>query len=459
MSDERQERCDGRPGGFIVVEVAGSTTIWRGASFALLLLSGIGCTSIDPGSNFVVPQEVFDANYYFCHVEPNFIVAKKCGPGEASDNGSCHYSSSVSGMALLPHPAIDCGGGDQPLDMTQTAGAAESDFEQVSLEMSHDYTIGAPLRAAEQRAQPPPRRLQPNRSRGEPAPEHMGVQVKSATGLVRAIFAVAAILGSTPARAAGDAGGAGAPTKIASIAPDEVEPEAFARVVVDAAELRTGPGVSYRVLYDAHRGETFALDGRPGAGFWLRVLLPDGRDRVRARRRGAAVRGEPGEEGAPSRPGLFAPPPLEGSRGGLALLGGVLSIPVAGGGVQRFGYIEARPSLVLHKTVSLEGFIGDGLTSDGAQLLYGGGVAIYLAPSWPVCPFVGLFAGGLSVLPASDSFVLKREDLYVARAGGGFLFALRNRILVRIEATNLSVFSADSYKNAQTYAGGLGVYF
>ncbi|MGH7434801.1 MAG: SH3 domain-containing protein [Polyangiaceae bacterium] len=55
------------------------------------------------------------------------------------------------------------------------------------------------------------------------------------------------------------------------------EPEAFARVVVDAAELRSGPGVSYRTIYSAHRGETFALDGRNGSGFWLRVLLPDGR--------------------------------------------------------------------------------------------------------------------------------------------------------------------------------------
>ena len=47
-------------------------------------------------------------------------------------------------------------------------------------------------------------------------------------------------------------------------AADQVEPEAFARVVVDSADLRTGPGVSYRVLYTSHRGETFALDGRPG---------------------------------------------------------------------------------------------------------------------------------------------------------------------------------------------------
>ena len=37
--------------------------------------------------------------------------------------------------------------------------------------------------------------------------------------------------------------------------------------------------------------------------------------------------------------------------------------------------------------------------------------------------------------------------------------ALRNRILVRLEVTNLSVFTPETYKNAQTYAGGLGVYF
>ena len=124
--------------------MAGSTTIWRGASLAVLPLCAIGCTSIDPGPNFVVPEEVFDADYYYCHVEPQFIFAKKCGPGQASDNGSCHFSSSVSGMRLLTHPPVDCGGGDHPLDMTQTAGAPEDDFQQVSLEMSRDY-MTAPL--------------------------------------------------------------------------------------------------------------------------------------------------------------------------------------------------------------------------------------------------------------------------------------------------------------------------
>ena len=95
---------------------------------------------------------------------------------------------------------------------------------------------------------------------------------------------------------------------------DEVEPDAFARVIVDSAELRTGPGVSYRVLYDAHRGETFALDGRPGSGFWLRVLLPDGRIAYALGDEVQPFAVTPGEEGAPSRPGLFAPPPLEGAR-------------------------------------------------------------------------------------------------------------------------------------------------
>jgi hypothetical protein len=240
---------------------------------------------------------------------------------------------------------------------------------------------------------------------------------------------------------------------------DGAQAEAFARVVVDLAEVRSGPGVTYRVIYVAHRGETFALDGRPGTGFWLRLTLPDGRSAYALGDEVQPFAVTPGEEGAPARPGFLAPPPLRGSQAGFAMLGGMLSIPVANGSVQRFGYLEARASVVLHETVSLEAFAGDGLTSDGTQFIYGGGVSIYLAPSWPVCPFVGLSAGGLSVFPSLDSFVLRREDLYLARAGGGILLALKGRILVRLEAGNLSVFNADSYKNAQLYEGGLGVYF
>jgi hypothetical protein len=235
--------------------------------------------------------------------------------------------------------------------------------------------------------------------------------------------------------------------------------QAFARVVVDSADLRTGAGVSFRIIYTAHRGETLALDGRPGPGFWLRVLLPDGRaayalgDEVQPF---AVIKGD---EGAPSRPGLFAPPPLEGARAGLTIVGGAISTPVEGQGVRQYGYLEARPQILVHKTISLDGFVGAALTEDGTQFLYGVGASVYFAPSWPVCPFLGIGGGRLSVIPTTDSFIKQEADYFVARAGGGLLLALRGRILMRFEVTNLTIFTADSYKNAQTFAGGFGVYF
>jgi hypothetical protein len=248
-------------------------------------------------------------------------------------------------------------------------------------------------------------------------------------------------------------------TARAALADESREPDAFARVVVDSAELRTGPGISYRVVSTAPRGETFPLEGRPGTGFWLKVLLPDGRIAYVLGDEVQTFSVKPGEEGAPSRPGFLAPPPLEGARGGMAIVAGVLDVPIADGSRRGFGFLELKPSLVVHKTVTLEGFGGIAVTADGSQVLYGGSVMINVAPDWPVCPFLGLGGGGLSVFPAADSFVLRREDMFVGRAGGGVLFALKNRILVRLEATNMTLFTAESFKNAQTYEGGLGVYF
>jgi hypothetical protein len=245
------------------------------------------------------------------------------------------------------------------------------------------------------------------------------------------------------------------------------EPEAFARVTVDAADIRTGPGVSFRVIYTAERGETLALDGRTGAGFWLRVILPDGRAGYALGDEVEPFAVNPKEPGAPSRPGIFAPPPLQGARAGLSIVGGLASLQsiVAANGTQRYGYLEFRPSIVLHRTISLDGFLGDALTGDGAELLYGAGASVYFAPSWPVCPFLSMGGGGLTIIPNSDTFIAQTRSYYVARAGGGLLLAFRGRILFRLEVTNLSVFVAGGfstpqpYQNAQTYAGGFGVYF
>ncbi|MBP9112006.1 MAG: SH3 domain-containing protein [Polyangiaceae bacterium] len=234
--------------------------------------------------------------------------------------------------------------------------------------------------------------------------------------------------------------------------------DSFARVIVDEVDLRIGPGVSFRSVARASRGDTFEIVERTNQGYWLRVRLPDGRSLYVL---GDAIEpflpNESTSEGKGA--GFFAPPPLAGANAGLSLVAGVLRAKTKAGGYEGFGYMEARPSWVLHKTVSLDAFIGDAMTSDGTQLIYGAGVTVYLFPHWVICPFVGIGGGGYSVFPSSDSFVLQRDDTFLARAGGGFLFALRNRILVRLEATNMTLFKSDSYVNAQTFAGGLGVYF
>ncbi len=237
------------------------------------------------------------------------------------------------------------------------------------------------------------------------------------------------------------------------------EPNTFARVIVDFVELRSGPGISYRVIERAPRGETLAIDGRQGSGFWLRVTLSDGRTAYALGDEVQTFDVKPGEVGEPKRPGLFAPLPLENALAGFAIVGGVLRIPIADGSAKTFGYLELRPSLVVHRTVTLDAFLADALTADGSQILYGAGATVHFAPSWPICPFLGIGGGGLAVRPNADSFVLAKQDLYVARAGGGVLMSLRGRILVRLEATNLSLVGPESVKNAQTYSGGFGAYF
>lgn len=246
---------------------------------------------------------------------------------------------------------------------------------------------------------------------------------------------------------------------IAASARAAEEPDAFARIVVDAAELRSGPGISYRVITTAPRGDTFAIDGRQGSGFWLRVILPDGRAAYVLGDEVQVFAVKPGEPDAPSRPGIFASPPLQNTRAGFAIVGGVLSIPIRDNTTRAFGYMEFRPSIVVHPTLTIDGFLGSALTADGAQVLYGGGATINFAPTWTICPFLGIGGGGIYVRPNADSFVLRSEDLYLARAGAGFLMALRGRILVRIEASNLALFDSEQLKNAQTYSGGFGVYF
>lgn len=235
----------------------------------------------------------------------------------------------------------------------------------------------------------------------------------------------------------------------AQAAEDAEKVDAFARVIVAETELRSGPGISHRVIHRAQRGDTLLIEGREGAGFWLQVALPDGRvgyvlgDTVEP----VAV-GED-EENAPAKPGFFAPPALQEARAGFALTGGVND---------RDGYVELKPALVLAPAIAIEPYIGLALHKEGRRIIYGAGGTLNLAPDWAIAPYVHIGAGGMHEDP-KDEFIKSARTTFHARAGGGVLISLRWRVLLRLEATNMVLFTADSYENVQTYLGGLGTYF
>jgi hypothetical protein len=114
---------------------------------AAALLAGVSCETVDPGPNFQLPTIQFNANYFYCVVEPEVIMGgitgTKCG-----DNGShgCHYSNKVPEMALTPLiTPVNCSAGI-PTDMTQVADGtpASSNLSAVSIQMNAVYTT-API--------------------------------------------------------------------------------------------------------------------------------------------------------------------------------------------------------------------------------------------------------------------------------------------------------------------------
>ena len=111
-----------------------------------------GCT-IDPGPNFVIPETVFNSDFFYCHVEPEYLFNSQtqCGAGQGSDNGNCHFNSSaVSGMALQQHTPIDCGGGDHPTSagLANINTQAQSNFSAASLEMNRNCAVYSSCQAA-----------------------------------------------------------------------------------------------------------------------------------------------------------------------------------------------------------------------------------------------------------------------------------------------------------------------
>lgn len=227
------------------------------------------------------------------------------------------------------------------------------------------------------------------------------------------------------------------------------ETDAFARVVVAETELRSGPGVSHRVVTRARRGETFLVEGRETKGYWLEVTLADGRTAYMLGDTVEILAIDEDAEGAPAKPSLFAPPALTEARAGYALMAGIYDGD---------GYAEIRPALVIAPAIAFEPYVGIALQTDSRRLLYGAAGTLNLAPDWAIAPFFQIGVGGVFEDP-KDEFLREERKWFHARAGGGLLVSFRFRMLARLEASNLALFTEDDYQNTQAYIAGLGTYF
>ncbi len=243
--------------------------------------------------------------------------------------------------------------------------------------------------------------------------------------------------------------------------------EAFARVVVEHAEVRSGPGAGYRTIETLERGQTVAVDRRGSDQFWLKLTLDDGRTGWVVGEEVEVFAVRSGDPDSPSRPGIFAPPPLVSAHAGLALFGGVLgrNLLVKGNpnGATSYdvgsGHFEIRPSWVLAPQISIEPFLGFSRTGDGTFTIVGGMGILHLLPDLAVDPYVGVGGGYLWTAPNADSLALGADHQFMGRAAAGLLFGLRGRILVRIEASNIALYTQNRFSNLQSYLAGLGVYF
>jgi hypothetical protein len=107
-----------------------------------------GCVTIDPGPDYVIPPEDFNANYFYCFVEPQVILGGATpGHVQCGDNGThgCHYSDKVPAMQLIAHAPVPCANG-VPSDPTLVGegSPASSNLAAVSIEMDRDW-MNAPI--------------------------------------------------------------------------------------------------------------------------------------------------------------------------------------------------------------------------------------------------------------------------------------------------------------------------
>ncbi len=233
--------------------------------------------------------------------------------------------------------------------------------------------------------------------------------------------------------------------------------EAYLRVISQRAPVYSGPGSTYREVYDAERGEVLEVVERGTRGYWFKVLLDDGTT--------GWIFGElvfpfevvdDGERGALSRAwrgfrrAALGPPPIPYAD---------VEVSFSAGALDREGLYLLRPAWIIDPYWSLEGFAG--LSPRGQKDIFLGGVGwtLRLKPGSALCPYVNAGAGVAHVRPKADNFIDPEQTLMAVAAGGGIELTFKKQITVRVDFRNWTLFDPNQASNGQEYSGGLAIFF
>jgi len=238
--------------------------------------------------------------------------------------------------------------------------------------------------------------------------------------------------------------------------PAHAADEALVRVMAEQAQVHTGPGFAFRVVYLAARGEVFPVVERATRAHWFRVRLPDGTN--------GWILGDEvfpldlEESDAHRGPSLwhrlseamFSPSPLLEGRIGLSFSAGVI------GGDSAFLF---RPAYILEPHFTLEGFFGETVGNQVDVIYYGAGPNVFLFPASPVTPFLGAGMGGATSRTKADQFTVPTGTYKVLNVGGGLLVALKQRITLRGDARHYVLFDPNHTQRIQEFSGALTIIF
>ncbi len=129
-------------------------------SLVLLVVSGCGPSTVDPGPDFSVADVVFDESYFYCSVEP-LLFAYSCGSGDTGSGdaaGGCHYNvTSYRLTNYSPLVAESCQNPSTSAPGTVTQ-AARQNYQASQARMKRDPEI-APLLQKPLKNQAHPRQI------------------------------------------------------------------------------------------------------------------------------------------------------------------------------------------------------------------------------------------------------------------------------------------------------------